>query len=84
MYANFPVAIFQKTCGKRIVKVFGIFRVDGESRDITEVFTFGYFLFGDCFRYLIRRFFHIGRIFVWEVELCEDCVHLGIVVTGRT
>ena len=43
VYADFPKSVLQRADGKGIVKVFGVFRVDGEGGYFPEVFAAGYF-----------------------------------------
>ena len=83
MNANFPIAIIQLTGRKGIIEILSVFRVDRESRDATEILTLGNFLFRDCIRYLFCRLLNVSRIFIWQVELSQDSIHLRIVVTGR-
>ena len=82
MNANFPIAIIQLTGRKGIIEILSVFRVDRESRDATEILTLGNFLFRDCIRYLFCRLLNVSRIFIWQVELSQDSIHLRIVVTG--
>lgn len=42
MYAYFPQSVFDGADRKCVVEVLGVFRVDGESRYLTEVFASGY------------------------------------------
>ena len=82
VYADFPKPIFQRADGKGIVKVFGIFRVDGESGYFPEIFAAGYFFGGNFRRNLIRGFLYRLRIDVWQSEFGQDGVHLGSVISG--
>ena len=84
MHTHFPVSVIQLASRKGIVKVLGIFRVDGKGQDLTEILTLGNFFFRDNFRYLICRLFHIFRISIRQAEFCQYRMHFGCILTGHT
>lgn len=58
VYVDFLKFIFQWVDGKGIVKVFGIFWVDGESGYFLEIFVVGYFFGGNfCWNFICGFFY---------------------------
>ena len=84
MYANLPVPVIQTACGKGVVEVFRVLRVDREGCYPPEILPVLNFLRRDRFRDLIRRFLYRGRIFVRQSEFGKDRVHLGGILSGDT
>ena len=80
MHSHFPGCGGEFSKRKGIVKIFGIFRVDGYGKHIAEIFTLGYFFFIDLYRDQIGRFLHVFGIFVRQSVLCQNGVHFGGVV----
>ena len=56
-------------------------RVNGACPYIPEVLTPGTFFIGYGIWNLVGSIFHLFRIFVWQIVLCEDGVHLCLVLT---
>ena len=81
MNTHLPVTILQLLDTERIVEVLGIFRVDSTGKYLSEVLTLLIVLFCDFARNLVGSIFYILWIFVWQTILCEDGVHLHIIVT---
>jgi hypothetical protein len=63
-----------------VVEVLGILRVDGAGPRIAEVLTLSHILVSDLARNLIGSILHFLRILVRQAVLCENSVHLHIVV----
>ena len=57
-------------------------RVDGKGGDVAEVLALPVVLLRYGRVDLLRRILHVLRIFVWQVVLCEDGIHLRIVVAS--
>ena len=81
---NFPIAVIQQTSGQGIVKVFGIFGVYRECRNIAEILPESDLFRTDGFRDSFGGSFYIFRIFVWQTELRQDRVHLSVVLSSFT
>ena len=81
MNTHLPVTILQLLDTECIVEVLGILRVDSTGKYLSEVLTLLIVLFCDFARNLVGSIFYILWIFVWQTILCEDGVHLHIIVT---
>ena len=81
MYAYFPQSVFDGADRKCVVEVLGVFRVDGESRYLTEVFASGYLFRSNFCGDLISCCFYRFRIYVGQAELSEDGVHFCCIVS---
>ena len=81
MYPYFPQARFDRTDGKCIVKVFCIFRVNGKSRYLTEIFTLGIILRCNDIRNLISSSLYMGWINIRQSILSQDGMHFSGIVS---
>ena len=77
--ANLPKLAFL-TNAQRIVEVLGILRVDGAGEDVAEVLTTGYLLWRDAWLYLLGSLLDVMGILIRQTILCQDGVHLYVVV----
>ena len=59
-------------------------RVDGEGGHLAEVLTTGYLFGSNIGRQLLSRLLYLLRIGVGQSVLCQDGVHLGIVLALLT
>ena len=84
MYTDLILPIGDLTNTQRVVEVFGIFGVDGTGEHFTEVLTTTNLLWGDARIYFLSSLFNMLRIFVRESVLCQDGMHLHIVVALLT
>ena len=82
VYAHFPQARLERTDREGIVEVLRVLRVDGESSDGAEIFTLGIVFGCNDIRNLVGCSFHVFRIDIWQTELRQDGMHLGVVVSG--
>ena len=83
MHANLPK--FALLANRQsIIKILGILRVDGTGKNITEVLATLDFLFGNTWIYLLSSILYGLRILVRQTILCEDSMHLNIVVAFLT
>ena len=80
MYAHFPQSIIEFAYAQSIVKVLSIMRVDGAGEDITEVFALSIVLLGNLIADFLSGFLHCFRVFIRQTVLCEDGIHLRIIV----
>src|SRR3990172_7664196 len=71
---------------KSVVEIFGVFRINSESKNLPEVSAFFYFfLFPPCFVKTSqgkRFFFHLRREVAGEAFLEGDAFHFGVVFSG--
>ena len=74
MHPNFPMTIAQLTDRKRVVKVFGFERVDGESGDMAKIFAIAVFLRLDFFGKCRSFFFGFGGISFRQFEFTHNVV----------
>ena len=81
MHAHLIMAVVELTERQGIVKVLGIFRVNGTGPYIPEVLALLHILSRDLARNLIGSFLHTLRVFIRQAILCENSVHLHIIVT---
>ena len=79
VYAYFPQLSFLLDT-EGIVEVFGILGVDGAGPNIAEVLTTADFLRCDTRFYILCGILHSFWILVRQTILCENGVHLHIVV----
>ena len=63
-----------------IVVVLGIVWVDGAGPHIAEVLALGKVFLGDHTTDFLRCFLHLLRVLIGQAILCEDGMHLGIVL----
>ena len=77
MHAYLTVAVGKAAEGNSVVKVLGIFGVDGKGGNRAEVLTTRYFFRRYAGIYLVGGLLHVGRIAVRQTELGENGVHLG-------
>ena len=84
MDAYFPQALTCCTQRQGIVEVFGILGVDGAGEHVTEVFTTGNFIGSDTRFYLLGSILYSLRIFIRQSVLCQDSVHLHVIITFLT
>ena len=79
-----PQALAQLLYGQGVVKVFGVVRVYGAGERLAEIFAFSLVLRRDLAGDLVGGLLHVLRILVRQAILCEDGVHLHIVVACRS
>ena len=84
MHAYFPISIIQLTGRKGIIKVLGIFRVDGKRQYIPEIFPLVNLFLRNGIRYLIGSLFYILRILIRQTKFSQDSMHFSIVTTSFT
>ena len=84
MYTNLVLSVCDGTKTQCIVKVLSILGVDGTGKHLTEVLTTTNLLWGDARIYFLSSLFNMLRIFVRESVLCQDGMHLHIVVAFLT
>ena len=69
---------------QRIVEVFGVLRVNGAGEHLAEVLTTLDLLLRDARVYLLGSILDILRILVRQPILCQDGMHLDIIVALLT
>ena len=80
VHTHLPQSAVGEADRQGIVKVFGIFGVDGAGIYLSEVLSFGNILWGYLGIYLFCGSLHLFGIFVGQSVLCQYGVHLGIVL----
>ena len=80
MHAYLPQPALHLTDTQGIIEILGILGVDGAGEHVAEVLTPGYLLRGDGSIDLLGSLLHVLRILIRQVVLCEDGVHLSIVL----
>ena len=81
VYAHLPKTIAQAHNRECIIKVFGICGVYGERCAVTHITAACNLLLCYLAIYAVCRRYNILLEVVWQVELGEDGVHLGIVIS---
>ena len=77
--AHLPKSVLELSDRERVVEVLCVLRVDGAGEDVAEVLALGVVLR----RYLCRNLLlHVLRILIRQAILCEDGVHLHVVVAS--
>ena len=82
--AHLPQSVLKLLYRQSVVEVLGIFRVDGACECVAEVLALGIVLGSDFGRNLLGSLLHILGIFIRQTVLCENSVHLDIVVARFT
>ena len=82
MHTYLHKTALQLTPRKGVVKVFGIGRVYGKREDFSKILPLRHLLTGDLRGDLTRSLFGLFGVGIGEIVLCQDSVHLGIVVSG--
>ena len=81
--AHLDVAVLEPAVRKRIVKILGVGRVDGERGHTAEIATPGQVFRHDGVGDLVGRLFHLSFKAVRQLVLRQDGVHFRIVFTGH-
>ena len=81
MHADLVVAVGQRLERQRVVEVLGVGRVDGERERVAEILAPLAVGVRDLVGNLVGGVLHLGIEAVGEVELRQDGVHLGVVVS---
>ena len=84
VYTHFPQTVFYGADRKCVIKIFGIFRVNGESRYLTEVFASGYFFRSNFCRNFIGGSLYRFRVYIGQAEFGKDSVHLCSIISCFT
>ena len=84
MHTDLPTSLGHLADRQRVVEVLSVGRVDREGRYIAEIATLGIVLRRNLALDLLSRLDHSLVKFIGQVVLCQDCVHLGIVVATHT
>ena len=82
MNTNLPQLVAETLYGKRIVEVFGIFRVNGAGPHIAEVFALGKIQLRYLATDLVGSLLYFLRVFIGQSVLREDGMHLDIIVAS--
>ena len=82
MHADFDVTVFEAAERQRVIEVFCIARVDGESHGASHVFACCDFFVGDARINFVGSFFNGLGIAVWQAEFGQNCMHFGGVLAG--
>ena len=81
VYTHFPQSFLQRFDRDGIVEVLSITWVNGNGEGVAEVLPLGDLFRRDASVQLIGSSFHFLWIFVRQTKLCEDGVHLCVVIT---
>ena len=84
VHSHLPQAVAEPPYGQCVVEVLGVVRVDGAREGLPEVLPLLQILLCYLARYLVGGVLHSLGILVGQSVLCEDGVHLDVVVARRT
>ena len=84
VYTHLPKSVLQRTNGEGIIKVLGIARVDGKGGYTTEVLTLSNLLGRNLCRNTVGSLLDLLGIDIRQAKLCQDGVHLRIVLARLT
>ena len=82
VYAYFPKTVIKLLYRQGVVEVLGVLRVDSACEGVAEVLAFGIVFGRNLSRNLLCSLLHVLRILVRQSVLCEDSVHLYVVVAS--